>query len=62
LHGGKGQYACSNKGLTLVDYGLKHRPLSPGQTIIPDWSEKPKTDLKSNALILTYKDVQTKKR
>ena len=62
LHGGKGQYACSDKGLTLVDYGLKHRPLFPGQIIVPDWPEKPKTDLKSNALILTYRNQATEEK
>jgi len=55
LHGGKGQYACSHKGLTLVDYGEKMRPLFPGQTIVPDWPAKLKTDLKSKAVILPYK-------
>lgn len=55
LHGGMGQYACSNKGLTLVDYGDKHRPLFPGQIIVPEWPAKPKVDLKSKAVILPYK-------
>ena len=62
LHGGKAQYACSDKGLTLVDYGMKHRPLLPGQTIIPDWPEKPKVDLKSGALILTFTGEATRKK
>lgn len=55
LHGGKGQYACSDRGLTLVDYGPKNRPLFPGQRIIPHWPDNPKTDLKSKALIYPYK-------
>ncbi|MCG2732958.1 small ribosomal subunit Rsm22 family protein [Pseudodesulfovibrio aespoeensis] len=55
LHGGNGQYACSDKGLTLVDYGPKHRPLFPGQAIIPEWPATPGTDLKSGALVLPYK-------
>lgn len=62
LHGGKAQYACSDKGLTLIDYGLKMRPLAPGQLIIPDWAEKPKADAKSGALILTYKGEPAKKK
>jgi len=61
LHGGKGQYACSNKGFTLVDYGVAHTPLYPGQIIIPEWPAKPKTDLKSKAIILPYKGKPTKK-
>jgi hypothetical protein len=55
LHGGNGQYACSDKGLTLVDYGMKHRPLFPGQAMVPDWPAEPRKDLKSGALILPYK-------
>jgi Predicted rRNA methylase len=55
LHGGNGQYACSNKGLTLVDYGFKQRPLFPGQAMVPDWPAEPRKDLKSGALILPYK-------
>lgn len=55
LHGGQGQYACSDKGLTLIDYGDRQRPLFPGQLIIPQWPAKPKTDLKSKATILPYK-------
>ncbi|MBI9078620.1 MAG: rRNA methyltransferase [Pseudodesulfovibrio sp.] len=62
LHGGKAQYACSDRGLTLVDYGLRHRPLYPGQTIVPDWPDKPKVDVKSGALILTFKEQPAKKQ
>ncbi|SOB60839.1 Ribosomal small subunit Rsm22 [Pseudodesulfovibrio profundus] len=54
LHGGMGQYACSHKGLTLIDYGNK-RPLEPGQLFAPEWPAKPKIDLKSKAIILPYK-------
>jgi len=61
LHGGKGQYACSDKGLTLVDYGTRYRPLFPGQTIVPQWPDKPKIDLKSKAVILPYTDTPPKK-
>jgi len=55
LHGGKGQYACSDKGLTLIEYAPGTRPLFPGQLIVPSWPPSPKTDLKSKALILPYK-------
>ena len=54
LHGGQGQYACSDRGLTLVDYGGL-RPLFPGQTIVPEWPQKPKTDMKSQATIYPFK-------
>jgi len=54
--GGQGQYACSKKGLTLVAYDAKQRPLQPGQTIAPEWPAKPKTDLKSQAILLPYID------
>ncbi|QGY40716.1 rRNA methyltransferase [Pseudodesulfovibrio cashew] len=52
FHGGRAQYACSHKGLTLVDHGEKQRPLFPGQSLVPNWPANPKTDLKSGALIL----------
>ena len=55
LHGGQGQYACSDKGLTMVEYKDRQRPLSPGHTIVPEWPAKPKIDLKSKAVILPYK-------
>ncbi len=37
------------------------RPLFPGQTIVPDWPAKLKTDLKSKAVILPYKPKAKKK-
>jgi len=55
LHGHKGQYGCSDRGLTLIDYAPGTRPLQPGQSFAPNWPEKPKTDLKSKALILPCK-------
>lgn len=61
LHGRKGQYACSDRGLTLVDYAPGTRPLAPGQSFAPTWPEKPKTDLKSKALILPYTPLTEKK-
>lgn len=54
LHGGMAQYACSDKGLTLVDYGNAN-PLYPGQIIVPEWPENPKIDLKSKAVVLPHK-------
>jgi len=54
LHGAMGQYACSHKGLTLVDYG-NAKPLFPGQLIVPNWPERQKIDHKSKAVILPYK-------
>ncbi|CCH50483.1 small ribosomal subunit Rsm22 family protein [Pseudodesulfovibrio piezophilus] len=59
LHGGMGQYACSDKGLTLVEYDAKTRPLYPGQIIVPNWPKTPKTDLKSKAVLLPYKKKAT---
>lgn len=61
LHGNQGQYACSHKGLTLVEYAKGVRPLNPGQTLVPDWPEKPRTDLKSGALILPVKPEKPSK-
>ena len=55
LHGGKGQYACSDRGLTLIDFGTAVRPLFPGQAFPPDWPPNPKIDLKSKAVILPIK-------
>ncbi len=60
LHGGQGQYACSHKGLTLVDYSDKYRPLFPGQLIVPNWPTKPKIDHKSKAIILPYNSTPQK--
>ncbi|QJB58220.1 small ribosomal subunit Rsm22 family protein [Pseudodesulfovibrio sp. zrk46] len=61
LHGGQGQYACSHKGLTLVDYGEKQRPLFPGQLITQEWPANPKIDFKSKAVILPYRGKEEKK-
>ncbi|WP_419787434.1 small ribosomal subunit Rsm22 family protein [Pseudodesulfovibrio sp.] len=52
---GRGQYACSHKGLTLVEYGMGGPGFEPGSLIVPDWPAAPKTDLKSGAVILPYK-------
>jgi len=53
LQGATGQYACSDKGLTLVEYGIA-KPLLPGQTFVPKWPARIKTDVKSNAAVLPY--------
>lgn len=62
VHGGQGQYACSDKGLTMVDYSIAYRPLPPGALIIPQWPDTPRTDLKSSATILPYKGEPEKKK
>ena len=61
LHGNQGQYACSHKGLTLVEYASGQRPLYPGQLFAPQWPAKVHKDLKSGALILPYKGGKGKK-
>jgi len=61
LHGGLGQYACSDHGLTLVDYGPRQRPLLPGQTMVPQWPASPRKDLKSGALLLPFKPAPKEK-
>ena len=53
--------ACSDKGLTLVDYPAGQRPLFPGQLIIPEWPAKPKIDHKSKAILLPYKGKTAQK-
>ncbi|MBG0790414.1 MAG: rRNA methyltransferase [Desulfovibrionaceae bacterium] len=60
LHGNKGQYACSDRGLTLIEYGPGTRPLAPGASFAPVWPAKPKTDLKSKALILPFRQRDEK--
>ena len=60
LHGNQGQYACSDRGLTIVEYPQGTRALFPGQAFAPDWPDKPRTDLKSKAVILPYKGAKTK--
>ena len=60
LHGNQGQYACSDRGLTLIEYPQGVRPLFPGQSFAPHWPDKPKTDLKSKAVILPYRDARPK--
>ncbi len=61
VQGGQGQYSCSDKGLTLVEYPNGQDPLAPGELFVPQWPEKPKTDLKSGAITLPYKGKTAKK-
>ena len=51
---GRGQYACSDKGLTLVQYGPKGPGFDPGRLLVPEWPASPGTDRKSGAVILPY--------
>ncbi|BCS90200.1 small ribosomal subunit Rsm22 family protein [Pseudodesulfovibrio sediminis] len=60
LHGNKGQYACSDKGLTLIDIPPKSRALFPGEIFAPTWPDNPKIDLKSKAVMLPYKPKASK--
>lgn len=53
---GRGQYACSSRGLTLLQYPQRGYTLFPGQFIDPDWPEQSRTDLKSGAVILPVKE------
>ena len=62
LQGGQGQYACSDKGLTLIEYNFAYTPLDPGRIIIPQWPDTPRTDLKSGATVLPYKGEPDKKK
>ncbi|WP_243547214.1 small ribosomal subunit Rsm22 family protein [Pseudodesulfovibrio tunisiensis] len=50
---GRGQYACSDRGLTLLGYrGATTPTLFPGRLTKANWPEHPETDRKSGALIL----------
>lgn len=57
---GRGQYACSSRGLTLLQYPQRGPTLFPGQYIDPEWPEQSRTDLKSGAVILPVKKNLTK--
>ena len=48
----RGQYGCSDRGLTLLRYGIGGPTLFPGQTIAANWPETPEIDRKSGAVIL----------
>lgn len=47
-----GQYACSERGLTLLSLPRKHLVPLPGALIEAAWPEFPETDAKSGALVL----------
>ncbi len=47
-----GQYACSDRGLTLLSLPRKHLVPLPGALIEATWPEYPETDAKSHALVL----------
>jgi hypothetical protein len=47
-----GQYACSERGLTLLSLPKKHLVPLPGTLLEAAWPEYPETDAKSHALIL----------
>jgi hypothetical protein len=47
-----GQYACSERGLTLLSLSRKHLVPLPGALIEATWPETPDTDAKSGALVL----------
>lgn len=55
LSEGRGQYACSDRGLTLLQYPRSGPMLFPGQFINPEWPEHPGKDGKSGAVILPVK-------
>ncbi len=47
-----GQYACSDRGLTLLSLPRKHLVPLPGALIEASWPDFPETDAKSGALVL----------
>lgn len=47
-----GQYACSERGLTLLSLPKKHLVPLPGTLLEAAWPDYPETDAKSHALIL----------
>ncbi|MGE4504746.1 MAG: small ribosomal subunit Rsm22 family protein [Desulfovibrionaceae bacterium] len=49
---GRGQYACSSRGLTLIGYKPYHRPLAPGESIQARWPGQDIVDEKSGALVM----------
>ncbi len=59
---GRGQYACSSRGLTLLQYPPTGAMLYPGQFVIPQWPEESKTDIKSGAVVLPVAMKQDRKQ
>jgi len=47
-----GQYACSERGLTLLSLPKKHLVPLPGTLLEAAWPDYPETDAKSHALVL----------
>ena len=47
-----GQYACSDRGLTLLSVPRKHLVPMPGTLLEAAWPEEPAKDVKSGALVL----------
>ena len=52
-----GQYACSERGLTLLSLPHKHLVPLPGTLLEAAWPETPDKDAKSGALVLPLKQV-----
>ena len=52
-----GQYACSERGLTLLSLPHKHLVPMPGTLLEAAWPENPEKDAKSGALVLPLKQV-----
>lgn len=52
--GGRGQYGCSARGLTLLSFAAGGRPLLPGDLVPADWPATPQRDPKSGAHILPF--------
>jgi len=55
---GRGQYACSQKGLTMVEFGPGGPGMEPGRLLVPEWPEAPRKDLKSGAVVLPWKGAR----
>jgi hypothetical protein len=52
-----GQYACSDRGLTLLSLPHRHLVPQPGTLFEATWPESPEKDAKSGALLLPLKQV-----
>lgn len=52
-----GQYACSERGLTLLSLPHKHLVPQPGTLLEAAWPENPDKDAKSGALVLPLRQV-----
>ena len=52
-----GQYACSERGLTLLSLPHKHLVPQPGTLLEAAWPENPDKDAKSGALVLPLRDI-----